>query len=228
MSLVLSQNPMLQPEDAMRNMASTKMAGIDRSLLYVAEFQHRISNEYAKVISFTSRMAALSSAPEAKEALLKVVDHLHATSKVQYALRPPLPGEMVNFIAHVEELCEAFASAGLEQRGINLHLAVSGSAMLDAMRSWRASLIIAELMTNSVRHACSKEGSRIHVAVATNGLDIVCQISDNGASFAVAKPGVGSRLVDALADELKARISRSYTESGAVVTLHFAINPDER
>ena len=63
------------------------MAGIDRSVLYVAEFQHRISHEYAKVISFVSRLAALSSAPEAKEVLLKVIDHLHATSKVQYALR---------------------------------------------------------------------------------------------------------------------------------------------
>ena len=210
----------------MRDVASTGMAGIDHSLLYVAEFQHRISNEYAMEISFISQMAALSSTPEAKEVLLKVIDHLHATSKVQCALRPPLPGEMVNFTAHVEEVCKAFASACLAQRGINLHLAISGSARLDAMRSWRASLIIAELMTNSVRHACSKEGSRIHVVVATNGLDVVCQISDNGAPAAIAKPGVGSRLVDALADELKARISRSYTELGAVVTLHFAINPD--
>jgi two-component sensor histidine kinase len=210
----------------MKDIASTTMAGIDRSLLYVAEFHHRINNEYTKMISFVSRLAALSSAREAREVLLKVIDHLHAASKVQYALRPPLPGEMINFTTHLKELCEAFASAGLKQRGIDLRLATSGSAILDGLRSWRASLIIAELMTNSVRHACSEKGTRIRVAVAINGADIVCQISDDGRSVAVVKPGVGSHLIDALAEELKANISRSYTELGAVVTFSFPMNPE--
>jgi two-component system, sensor histidine kinase PdtaS len=199
--------------------------GIDRSLLYVAEFQHRINNEYAKVISFVSRLAALSPAPEAKAVLLKVIDHLNATSKVNYALRPPLPGELVDFTAHIADLCNVFASAGLKELGINLHLTISGSAILDAMRSWRASLIVAELITNSVRHGCSAGGRRIDVAVATNGVDIICQISDDGPSGGIAKPGVGSHLIDALADELKARISRSYTELGAVVALSFPLKP---
>ena len=214
----------------MRDMTSTSIVEFGRSLLYVAEFQHRTNNEYATVISFVSRLAALSSAPEAKDALLKVIDHLHATSKVQYALRPPIPGVTVDFAAQVEELCDAFASAGLEQRGIKLHLEVSGSAMLDAMRSWRASLIISELMTNSLRHACSQEGSGtgICVAIGANGADVLCRITDNGRSAGVAKPGVGSRLIDALAEELRAQISRSYTEQGAAVTLCFPISAEVR
>jgi two-component system, sensor histidine kinase PdtaS len=209
----------------MMEITSPTMGGIDRSLLYVAEFQHRINNEYAKVISFVSRLAALSPAPEAKAVLLKVIDHLNATSKVNYALRPPLPGELVDFTAHIADLCNVFASAGLKELGINLHLTISGSAILDAMRSWRASLIVAELITNSVRHGCSAGGRRIDVAVATNGVDIICQISDDGPSGGIAKPGVGSHLIDALADELKARISRSYTELGAVVALSFPLKP---
>jgi hypothetical protein len=32
--------------------------------LYVAECQHRIDNEYAKAISFVSRLEALSTAPD--------------------------------------------------------------------------------------------------------------------------------------------------------------------
>jgi two-component sensor histidine kinase len=212
----------------MRDVTPTTMAEIDRSLLYVAEFHHRTNNEYATVISFISRLAAFSPAPEAKGVLLQVIDHLHATWKVQYALRPPIPGEMVDFTAQVEALCDAFASAGLKQRGINLHVAISGPAVIEATRSWQASLIIAELMTNSVRHACSKEGggSGIRVAVAANGVDIMCQISDNGRPVAVGKPGVGSHLIDALVEELNARISRSFTEAGAVVTLLVPMNPE--
>jgi two-component sensor histidine kinase len=209
----------------MTDITSPTAAGMDRSLLYVAEFQHRISNEYAKVISFVSRLAALSSAPEAKEVLYEVIDHLNATSKVHHVLRPPLPGEFVDFTAHIADLCKAFASAGLRQRGINLHLTLSKPAILDAMRSWCASLIITELLTNSVRHACSAEGRRIGVAVTTKGVDIMCQISDDGLSDAIAKPGVGSHLINALADELEARIRRSYTELGAVVTLSFPMKP---
>ena len=201
--------------------------GIDRSLLYVAEFQHRINNEYAKVISFASGLAAFASAPEVKTALLQVIDHLHASARMHYTLRPPVPGELVDFTAHIAELCRVFASTGLQQRGISLHLSISGSAVLDAMRSWHASLIIEELMTNSVRHACSAGGGQICVAVGTDGANIVCQISDDGTSSAtIIRPGVGSHLVDALTDELQGRISRSYTGLGAVVALCFPIKSE--
>jgi two-component sensor histidine kinase len=137
----------------MSGVTSPTATGIDDSLLCAAEFQHRINNEYAKLISFVSRQAALSSAPEIKAALLKVIDHLNASAKVHHTLRPPLPGEMVDFTAHIVELCKVFVSDGLEQRGISLHLTITGSVVLDAIRSWHASLIIAELLTNSVRHA---------------------------------------------------------------------------
>ena len=212
--------------DVASPMMGPVMPGVDRSLLYVAEFQHRINNEYAKVISFVSRLAALSPASEVRTALLEVIDHLRASSKIHYALRPPLPGELVDFTVRIAELCEVFANAGLEQRGISLHLATSGSAILEAVRSWQASLIIEELMTNSVRHACSAGGGRICVTVATDGANVLCQISDDGTSpTGGIRPGVGSHLVDALTDELEGRIRRSYSESGTVVALCFPIKP---
>jgi len=202
--------------------------GSDHALLYVAEFQHRINNEYAKAISFVSRLLMLSSAPEAKTALLEVIDHLHASAKIHHTLRPPLPGELVDFTAHMGELCEAFASTGLKQQGINLYVTISGSAVIDAARSWRASLIIEELMTNSVRHACSAGGGHIRVAIGTDGGNVACEISDDGmASAAIVRPGVGTHLVDALTDELQGHISRSYTKSGAVVRLCFPIKPEQ-
>ena len=211
----------------MSGVTSHTTTGTDRSLLHVAEFQHRVNNEYAKLISFVSRLAALSSAPEIKAALLKVIDHLNASAKVHHTLRPPLPGEMVDFTAHIAELCKVFVSDGLEQRGISLHLSIKGSVVLDAIRSWHASLIIAELLTNSVRHACLEGEGRICVAVETDGVNIVCRISDDGAPpAAIARPGVGSHLVDALIDELRGHISRSYTKIGAVITLRFPMNPE--
>ena len=213
-------------DEAMSDKASTTRAKFDRSLLYAAELQHRTNNEYASVISLVSRLAALSTALETKNALFKVIDYLHAASRVQQALRPPIPGETVEFTGRVEQLCKAFASAVPKERSINLHLTTSGSAILDAMRAWRASLIISELITNSVRHACIKDGSRIRVAVATSGAEIACQVSDNGTPVAVAKPGVGSYLIDDLAEELDACVIRSFTELGAVITFSFPAKPE--
>jgi two-component sensor histidine kinase len=99
--------------------------------------------------------------------------------------------------------------------------------VLDAIRSWHASLIISELLTNSVRHACLEGEGRICVAVETDDVNIVCRISDDGAPpAAIARPGVGSHLVDALIDELRGHISRSYTKIGAVIILRFPMNPE--
>jgi two-component sensor histidine kinase len=83
-----------------------------------------------------------------------------------------------------------------------------------------------ELITNSVRHACSAGASRIGVAVAVNDSDILCKITDDRTSGTFAKPGVGSYLIDALADERQARITRSYTELGAAVALCFPMSPE--
>jgi two-component sensor histidine kinase len=108
-----------------------------------------------------------------------------------------------------------------------VHLTITGSVVLDAIRSWHASLIMAELLTNSVRHACLEGEGRICVVVATDDVDIVCRISDGGAPPAtIVGPGVGSHLVDALIDELRGDISRSYTKLGAVITLRFPMNPE--
>jgi two-component sensor histidine kinase len=187
---------------------------------------HRVNIARARLISFVTRSAAFSSVPQAAEIIDKAIDQLHATSKVRHALRPPVPGEMVDLTAQVAALCEAFRSADLKQRGVDLHLAVAGQAIVEAVRSWRASLIIAELMTNSVRHACSERGTWILVAVVANGVDVVCQISNDGRSVAAGEPSVGSRLIEALAEDLKARIIRSCTTSGAVATLCFPMKPE--
>ena len=60
-------------------------------------------------------------------------------------------------------------SAGLQQKGIKLTLRIFGSAKLDAIRCWRASLIVAELITNACRHAFKASGDQILVEVEEAG-----------------------------------------------------------
>jgi two-component sensor histidine kinase len=197
---------------------------IDRSLLYVTELLHRVQNEYTKAISFASMMATQSPNPEAKAALCQVIDHLHALAKVHRTLRPPLSGQLVDFTADLEQLCRTLASAGLDKRGIALHLTVSGSVLLDGARCWRANLILSELITNASRHAFVTRGGRISIVVTMAWGWIVCRVSDDGSSAPTPKPGLGTQIVDALTADLKGDIERMYTESGTAVTLSFPKN----
>jgi two-component sensor histidine kinase len=198
---------------------------IDHSLLYVTELLHRVQNEYTKAISFASMMATRSPNPETKAALCQVVDQLHALAKGHHALRPPVSTQLVDFTADLTQLCRTLAAADLDQRGIALHLTVSGSILLDGVRCWRASLILSELITNASRHAFGTRGGRISVVVTMSCGSIVCRVGDDGRSAPILEPGLGTKIVDGLTTDLEGDIERMYTESGTIVTLSFPQNP---
>jgi two-component sensor histidine kinase len=197
---------------------------IDRSLLYVAELLHRVQNEYTSAISFTSMIASRSPNPEAKAALSQVIDHLHALAKVHYVLFPPFSGGLVDFTDDLTQLCQAIVSADLDRRGVILDLAVSGPILIDGSRSWRANLILSELITNASRHAFGRRGGRISVVVMIATEWIVCRVSDDGSAAAAPRPGVGTQLIYALISDLEADLERTYSESGTVVTLSFPMS----
>lgn len=203
---------------------------VDRSLVYVTEFLHRVQNEYTKAISFASMMATRSANPEAKAVLCQVIDHLHASAKAYRALRPPVSGELVDFAAEVTTLCQIMASAGLDQRGIALDLMVCGSVLLDGVQCWRANLILSELITNASRHAFATRGGRIRIIVTMVCGWIVCRVNDDGSSAPKPEPGLGTQIVDALTADLNGDIERTYTETGTVITLSFpkSLGPAER
>lgn len=197
---------------------------IDRSLVYLTEFLHRVQNEYTKAIAFTSMMANRSPNPDAKAALCQVIDHLHASAKTYRVLRPPLCGELVDFAADVTTLCQIMASAGLDQRGIALDLTVYGSVLLDGVQCWRANLILSELITNASRHAFGTRGGRISIAVTMACGWIVCRVSDDGSSAPKLEPGLGTQIIDALTADLEGAIERTCAESGTIITLRFPKN----
>jgi two-component sensor histidine kinase len=202
---------------------------IDRSLLYVMEFLHRVQNEYTKAISFASVIARRSSNPEAKAALSQMIEHLLASANAHNLLLPRVAEDCNDFTADVTRLCHTMASADLDQRGIQLHLTISEPIMLDGLRCWRANLILSELITNAARHAFdSLAGGCIAVDVALTGGRVVCTVSDSGNAVRPPNPGLGTRLVDALAEDLAGEVKRCFTENGTIITLSFPTDPESK
>ncbi len=190
-------------------------------LLYVAELLHRVSNEYASAISLASVMASRASSPEARSALKTVIEHLVQLASAHRALLPPVVDGTVDLGDYRARLCQAKAAAELERRGTTLRLVVVSSLALDHACCWRVGLVVSELITNAARHGLPSGRGEILVSVAANAAQVVCRVSDNGAATAAFRPGLGTRLVDALAAELDGHVERRFGCDGPTITLMF-------
>jgi two-component sensor histidine kinase len=212
-------------------MTMTSQSGVnaaDRPYLYVAEFLHRVHNEYTCAISLATRLAARSSHEETRAALVQIINRLHNMATTHQLLQPPLTVAFVDLSASLTQLCHAMSSFELADRGIELHLAITEPVLLDAKRCWQAELIISELITNALRHAFSFRGGRISVAAKAASGQVICRVSDDGSPTTNLKRGLGSELIDALAADLNGYVERIHNASGTTVTLFFLQDPDER
>ena len=196
-------------------------ASCGEPLLYLEELLHRVSNEYASAISLASVMASRASTDEAKMALETVIEHLAQRAAVHRVLSPPVVDGTTDLGDYLMRLCRAKVAAELERRGTTLRLAVVSPVVLDHARCWRVGLIVSELITNAARHGSSSGRGEILISVATNAGRVVCRVSDKGAATAAFKPGLGTRLVDALAADLDGHVERRFSEDGATITLTF-------
>jgi two-component sensor histidine kinase len=199
----------------------------DRPYLYLAEFLHRVRNDYTCAISLANRLAARSAHEETKTALAQIINRLHASAASHQMLRPPLATASTNLNANLTQLCHAMSSSELAKRDIELHLAIAEPVMLDAKRCWLAELIILELITNASRHAFTSKAGRISVAIETATGQIICRVSDDGSPAATLKRGHGSELVDALAADLGGYVERIHKATGTTITLFFPEDLDE-
>ena len=206
----------------MINRAPSESGGRHDCLLPVAELLHRVRNEYAGTISLALAVAAKSSSTETKAALSDIINHLHTTAEIHTVLRPPVGEELADFAEVLARLCCAMSgSSNFRHRGIKLALRVEHPILIDAERCWRASLVVAELINNSWRHAFASRSGYISVTVGESGDRIFCTVSDDGSSAEIVGACLGTRLMVALAAEIDGLIERQFSYSGATVMLSF-------
>jgi two-component sensor histidine kinase len=194
----------------------------DASSLLVGELLHRTRNDYARIISFASLVSARSCDQDTKIALREITDRLHNAAETQRLLSPPMWNGTGEFTETLTRLCCVIsASLEIERRAIALLLTVDELVFLDVGRSWRACLIVFELISNACRHAFWDRGGRISVAVTVASGQIICRVSDDGCPASTFARGLGTSLVDALASALDGFVERQFTDGGSVVTVSF-------
>jgi two-component sensor histidine kinase len=100
---------------------------------------------------------------------------------------------------------------------------------LESERCWRLALIIYELVTNAVRHACfdGRDGE-IRIKLMLAGSWVHCRVTDNGSGLTRIKPGRGLRIVGELAESLGGRMGHTFGTASTSFALDFPLTQREQ
>jgi two-component sensor histidine kinase len=193
----------------------------DRLLL--DELTHRVSNELASAIGIVTAAAARSSATEVKIALDRVRERLESWARVQLALQMPDYDTLIDASVYLRQLCHALVRSKLNSQDIELTVSAA-PLKLHSVQCWRMGLIVAELVTNSARHAFSGTGGIISVELACPETAAVeCCVEDNGSALENVRPGRGLRIVAALTEKLGGTMDQRFGPRGTRSTLSFPL-----
>jgi two-component sensor histidine kinase len=182
------------------------------------EMDHRTKNNFQIVTSLLTLQASRSASEEVKSALGEAAERLKAVAAVYDALAPSSQGlAMVRLQDQLQEICDQI------RRGI-MPDAISLSTELEPILVPHESavaigIIVNELVTNACKHAFGEGGGSIRVKAWREDGAALIEVADDGGGFVAgaAKPGLGSRLVTAFLQRLKAR---SEVQSSAEGTIH--------
>lgn len=188
--------------------------------LLLDEFEHRTSNELASAIGIVTAAAARSSATEVKVALGRVLERLENWARLQAALQIPDYDTLIDASVYLRQLCAALAHSPLNWQGIELTVQASPT-QLHAVQCWQMGLIVAELVTNSARHAFCGTGGLIRVELTSWAAAVECCVEDNGSALADVRPGRGLKIVAALTEKLRGTMDQRFSPRGTRSTLSF-------
>lgn len=187
--------------------------------LYLDELTHRTLNDYSIMLAMIRRASSRFGGAGGLAVLADIATRLEAGAAAFGALRPSKATPSRNLDEDLEQLCASLSASRLADRCIGLTLSAE-PIVLDSHRSWQVCLIVSELITNAAKHAFGTlTGGTIIVDVSSDQGALTCIVMDNGNASPNAAPGRGSRIVDALAADLRGSITRSYSRNGATICL---------
>lgn len=185
------------------------------------ELQHRVANSLQIIASVLMQSARKVQSEEARQHLqdahnrvmsvASIQDQLAASGLSEVALRP-----------YLTQLCQSIAASMIHDTD-QLALEVrSDDVAVPANVSVSLGLIVTELVINALKHAFP-DGRRgqIDVDYSAQAANWTLAVADNGIGMPVAPDlatsGLGSSIVQALANQLKARISVRGRDPGTAV-----------
>jgi two-component sensor histidine kinase len=183
------------------------------------EIDHRTRNNYATVLAMVDLQARSASDEVVSRALRQVADRIQAIGNASNRLARH--SESLDTIRLDDHLCGLLEQIerGLAHDGIAFECDVD-EVTANPAAATSISIIVNELVTNAIKHAFDgKERGFVQVS-GRQGREFELVVADNGrgmkAAHNLGPGGLGTRLVDSFARQLKAKHETVSSEVGTV------------
>ena len=192
-------------------------------VILLQEIQHRVANSLQIIASVLMQSAKRVQSDETRGHLRDAHSRVMSIATVQQQLATSRIGE-VELRGYFTQLCQSLGASMIHDHN-QLSLAVTADdSSVKADISVSLGLIVTELVINALKHAFPEERSgKILVDYQSRGEDWKLSVSDDGVGtpekMADAKPGLGTSIVEALANQLAATVETEGGHPGTIVSV---------
>jgi two-component system, sensor histidine kinase PdtaS len=192
-------------------------------VILLQELQHRVANSLQIIASVLLQSARRVQSDETRTHLHDAHNRVMSIATVQQQLVASRLGD-VELRSYFTQLCQSLGASMIHNHD-QLSLAVTtDDSSVKADISVSLGLIVTELVINALKHAFPGDRSgKILVDYLSQGEDWKLSVSDDGVgtpqTLAEAKPGLGTSIVEALANQLDATVATEGGRPGTKVSV---------
>jgi len=191
--------------------------------ILLQELQHRVANSLQIIASVLLQSAKRVESDETRTHLYDAHQRVMSVAAVQRQLAATTLGDIA-LRAYLTELCQSIGASMIRDHD-QLTLEVSADdSLASADISVSLGLIVTELVINALKHAFpGRRKGKIAVDYRADGADWTLSVADNGVGMPAdpesAKSGLGTSIVSALAQQLRASVNGSDANPGYKVSI---------
>lgn len=191
--------------------------------ILLQELQHRVANSLQIIASVLMQSARRVQSEETRGHLHDAHNRVMSIATVQQQLAASRLGD-VELRGYLAQLCQSLGASMIHDHD-QISLAVTADdSSVNADISVSLGLIVTELVINALKHAFPGDRSgKILVDYLSRGQDWTLSVSDDGVgtpqSLADATPGLGTSIVEALANQLDATVETAGAHPGTTVSI---------
>ncbi len=187
------------------------------------EMRHRIANSLQLIASIILLKAGTVKSEESRAHLEDAHDRILSIATVQRNLDPTSEGSLVLVLDYLRTLCESLARSMIGGRKPISLKVTGGGGTVTPDEAIGIGLITTELVINALKHAFPKGEGQITVTYESEGPAWKLSIGDDGvglsATQTASREGLGTSIVESLADQLDADVRRKSTPRGTVISI---------
>lgn len=187
------------------------------------EMRHRIANSLQMIASIILLKAGSVPSEESRLHLEDAHDRILSIATVQRNLDPTGDDAEVPVVAYLQTLCDSLARSMIGGRKPITLVVRGGSGTVTPDEAISLGLITTELVINSLKHAFPDQEGEVSISYESKADDWKLTISDDGVGYSEAMDagaeGLGTSIIESLAKQLNAHISRESSKHGTAVSI---------